>query len=54
MAIQELAENKNLSIVLLCETAEVSRAAYYKWLKREPSVGEKYGVPGTHTIQTLF
>ena len=28
MAIQELAENENLSIVLLCEIAEVSRAAY--------------------------
>ncbi len=33
-------ENENLSIVLLCDIADISRAAYYKWLKRKPSTRE--------------
>lgn len=31
---------EGLSIILLCEIADISRAAYYKWLKRTPSVRE--------------
>ncbi|MFB9977886.1 IS3 family transposase, partial [Pallidibacillus thermolactis subsp. kokeshiiformis] len=40
IAIKELHETDQLSIVLLCEIAGVSRAAYYKWLKRTPSSRE--------------
>ena len=40
VAIKELYENENLSIVLLCDIADISRAAYYKWLKRKPSTRE--------------
>ncbi|WP_245976861.1 IS3 family transposase [Oceanobacillus arenosus] len=40
IAIKELHENENLNIVLLCDIAGVSRAAYYKWLKRIPSSRE--------------
>ncbi|MCM3778056.1 IS3 family transposase, partial [Fictibacillus phosphorivorans] len=29
-----------LSILLLCEIADLSRAAYYKWLNRTPSTQE--------------
>ncbi len=37
IAIKELHETEQLSIVLLCDVAGISRAAYYKWLKRTPS-----------------
>jgi putative transposase len=40
VAIQELHEKEDLNILLLCEIAGISRAAYYKWLKRTPSVQE--------------
>lgn len=30
-------EDKDLAINLLCEIAGISRAAYYKWLKRKPT-----------------
>ncbi|MGE7023076.1 IS3 family transposase [Solibacillus cecembensis] len=54
IAIQELAENENLSIVLLCEIAEISRAAYYKWLKRQPSVRERENEQLVESIQHLY
>lgn len=37
MAIQELHEKEDLNILLLCDIAGISRAAYYQWLKRTPS-----------------
>ncbi|MEC1718662.1 IS3 family transposase [Schinkia azotoformans] len=37
VAIQELHEKEELSILLLCEIAGISRAAYYKWLRRKPT-----------------
>lgn len=40
MAIQELHQEENLSILLLCEIADISRAAYYKWLNRVPTAQE--------------
>jgi putative transposase len=40
VAIQELHEEEGLSIILLCEIAGISRAAYYKWLKRTPTSRE--------------
>lgn len=40
VAIQELHEEEGFSIALLCEIAKISRAAYYKWLKRSPSERE--------------
>ena len=40
VAIYELHEEEKLAILLLCEIAGVSRAAYYKWLNRTPSLRE--------------
>ncbi|MBO0995928.1 IS3 family transposase [Bacillus sp. SD088] len=40
IAIKELHETDQLSIILLCDIAGVSRAAYYKWLNRTPSSRE--------------
>jgi len=40
VVIQELREEGNLSIILLCEVAGISRAAYYKWLNRKPCARE--------------
>ena len=40
LAIQELHEKEELSIFLLCRIADVSRAAYYKWLSRKPTPRE--------------
>lgn len=54
MAIQELAESENLPIVLLCEIAEVSRAAYYKWLNRQPSEYEVENEQLVKSIQHLY
>lgn len=39
-AIQELHQKENFPIVLLCEIAQISRASYYKWVKRTPSQRE--------------
>lgn len=38
--IQRLHEEKGIAVVVLCDIADVSRAAYYKWLKRAPSKRE--------------
>ncbi|WP_088088267.1 IS3 family transposase [Bacillus sp. OV166] len=40
IAIQELHQEENLAIILLCEVAGIARSAYYKWLNRTPSVRE--------------
>ncbi|WP_420842609.1 IS3 family transposase [Fervidibacillus albus] len=40
IAIKELHETNQFNIVLLCDVAGVSRAAYYKWLNRIPSSRE--------------
>ena len=54
MAIQELAKNENLSIVLLCQIAKVSRAAYYKWLNRQPAALELENQQLVESIQHLY
>ncbi|WP_419096463.1 IS3 family transposase [Ureibacillus endophyticus] len=54
LAIQELAANENLSILLLCELAGVSRAAYYKWLKRQPTEQEQVNEQLVTSIQHLY
>ncbi|QDQ02957.1 IS3 family transposase [Lysinibacillus fusiformis] len=54
MAIQELAKNENLSIVLLCKIAKVSRAAYYKWLNRKPAAQELENQQLVESIQHLY
>ena len=41
MAIEEMSTTDTFPIVLLCEIAQVSRAAYYKWLRRTVSVREE-------------
>lgn len=38
MVIEEMSTTDTFPVVLLCEIAQVSRAAYYKWLKRTVSV----------------
>ncbi|WP_339288300.1 IS3 family transposase [Ureibacillus sp. FSL K6-0786] len=52
-AIQELHETEHLSIILLCHIAGVSRAAYYKWLKRTPSAREQLNESLLEGIKTL-
>ena len=54
MAIRELAKNENLSIVLLCNIAKVSRAAYYKWLHRQPAALELENQQLVASIQHLY
>ncbi|MCH7324064.1 IS3 family transposase [Solibacillus sp. MA9] len=54
MAIQELAKNEKFSIVLLCKIAKVSRAAYYKWLNRQPTVHELENEQLVESIQHLY
>lgn len=54
MVIQELAKNENLSIVLLCQIAKVSRAAYYKWLNHQPTVLELENQQLVKSIQHLY
>ena len=39
--IEEMSTTDTFPIVLLCEIAQVSRVAYYKWLKRTVSVREE-------------
>ncbi|MED4163159.1 IS3 family transposase, partial [Halalkalibacterium halodurans] len=41
IVIQELHEKEDLSILLLCEIAGITRWSYYKWLKRIPSARER-------------
>lgn len=53
-AIQELEKKENLSIVLLCEIAEVSRAAYYKWINRQPAEREIENQQLVESIQHLY
>lgn len=40
IAIKEFHEKEDLNFVLLCDIEGVSRAAYYKWLKRNTSSRE--------------
>ncbi|MER2192196.1 MAG: IS3 family transposase [Solibacillus sp.] len=54
LAIQELAKHENLSIILLCKIAKVSRAAYYKWLNRQPSARELENQQLIASIQHLY
>lgn len=49
-----MAENEILPIVLLCEIAGVSRAAYYKWLHRQPSTREVENEQLVESIQQLY
>lgn len=49
-----MAEKENLSIVLLCEIAEVSRAAYYKWINRRPTEREIENQQLIESIQHLY
>ena len=43
-----------MPIILLCEIAEVSRAAYYKWLNRQPSAREVENEQLLESIQILY
>lgn len=54
IAIQELAKTENVSIVLLCQIAKVSCAAYYKWLNRQPIVRELENEQLVAFIQYLY
>ncbi|WP_462405254.1 IS3 family transposase [Gracilibacillus sp. Marseille-QA3620] len=54
LAIQELVEKENLSIVLLCRIAKISRAAYYKWLNRQPIAQERENEQLVASIQQLY
>ncbi|MEK4650138.1 IS3 family transposase [Niallia sp. FSL W8-0954] len=54
VVIKELATNGSLSIVLLCKIAGVTRAAYYKWLKRQPSKREVENEQLLESIKLLY
>ena len=52
--IQDLHANENLPVILLCEIAGVSRAAYYKWLKRTPTARELENETILQDIQAIY
>ncbi|WP_342544302.1 IS3 family transposase [Lysinibacillus sp. FSL K6-4013] len=54
LAIQELHQEEKLAILLLCEIAGVSRAAYYKWLSRKPSNREVENEAISKDIDLLY
>ncbi|WP_144516755.1 IS3 family transposase [Bacillus thuringiensis] len=53
-AIQDLHANENLAVILLCEIAGVSRAAYYKWLQRTPTARELENEAILLDIQAIY
>ncbi|MCR8983362.1 IS3 family transposase, partial [Brevibacillus laterosporus] len=53
-AIQDLHANENLPVILLCEIAGVSRAAYYKWLQRTPTARELENEAILQDIQAIY
>ncbi|MFK3988683.1 IS3 family transposase [Exiguobacterium mexicanum] len=54
MAIEEMSTTDTFPVVLLCEIAQVSRAAYYKWLKRTVSVREEENLSLLEDIRLLY
>ncbi|MGN6618841.1 MAG: IS3 family transposase [Ilyomonas sp.] len=54
IAIQELHEKENFSIVLLCEIARIQRSSYYKWLNRTISENEKLNEEILEEIKRLY
>ena len=54
MAIKEMSTSDTFPVVLLCEIAQVSRAAYYKWLKRTVSVREEENSSLLEDIRLLY
>ncbi|WP_375199824.1 IS3 family transposase [Bacillus sp. RS11] len=53
-AIQELHAKENLPVILLCDIAGLSRAAYYKWLQRTPTDRELENKAILQDIQAIF
>lgn len=53
-AIKEEHEEKHYSIAALCEIAHVSRAGFYKWLKRTPSKNEIKNNELTTKIRDIY
>ncbi|MDM5349941.1 IS3 family transposase [Lysinibacillus sphaericus] len=53
-AIQELHAKENLPVILLCDIAGLSRAAYYKWLQRTPTVRELENKAILQDIQAIY
>jgi len=49
----ELHEEEKFPIIMLCEIAGIARSAYYKWLKRTPSVHERQSEKLIEEIKTL-
>jgi putative transposase len=49
-----LAVSEALPVVLLCEIAKVSRAAYYKWLNHQPSTREVENEQLVESIRDLY
>lgn len=52
-AIKEEHEKDQYSICELCRFGQVSRAAYYKWLKREPSANEQKNMQIADQIEKI-
>lgn len=51
--IQKFHEKEGWEIRWMCQVLKVSRAAYYKWLRRKPSERDKENEELTHAIQTI-
>ncbi|MEK4628786.1 IS3 family transposase [Solibacillus sp. FSL R7-0682] len=54
LAIKELAEKEKFPILLLCKLVNVSRAAYYKWLNRQPTSHELENKQLIESIEHLY
>lgn len=54
VAIRELHEEENFSIVLLCEIAKIARSAYYKWMHRTPSGNEEWNKKILKEMKRLY
>nr|WP_255266963.1 IS3 family transposase [Bacillus cereus] len=53
-AIQDVHANENLPVIILCEIAGVSRAAYYKWLQRTSTARELENEAIFQDIQAIY
>lgn len=54
LTIKSLVEEKNYSIKILCDIAEINRSAYYKWLNRVESKSDKKNKIALELIKDLY
>lgn len=54
LTIKSLVEEKNYSIKMLCNIAQINRSAYYKWLNRVESKSDKKNKIALELIKDLY